>query len=246
MDNTVALVITSCDRFDLLEKTLESFFKHNTYELNEIIITEDSNKEEKLNKILHRYKNIYNIKTIINKTKLGQLKSIDNAYSHVNSKYVFHCEDDWKFLKDGFIEKSIQILKNKKILSVWLRDIKEYDTINFSNEIYTTNNINYKLVYNEILSFNPGLRRYEDYKLIEKFSKFSKKGFESDISNFYINKGFYSSILSEAYVEHMGWHRRVLNANKKRIALIYTMDNFVKKIKAKIYKVFKLGKFKQY
>jgi hypothetical protein len=64
---------------------------------------------------------------------------------------------------------------------------------------------------NEILSFNPGLRRYKDYKLIESFSKFKQKGFEIDISNFYIEKGFKSAILLGPYVEHLGWHRRVLN-----------------------------------
>jgi len=64
---------------------------------------------------------------------------------------------------------------------------------------------------NEILSFNLGLRRYKDYKLIESFSKFKQKSFEIDISNFYIEKGFKSAILLGPYVEHLGWHRRVLN-----------------------------------
>jgi len=66
--DTVSLVITSCDRFDLFEKTLESFFKYNTYELNQIIIIEDSGKEEKLNKVLNKFNNI-NFLTIVNHEK---------------------------------------------------------------------------------------------------------------------------------------------------------------------------------
>jgi ribosomal protein L30E len=61
--DTVSLVITSCDRFDLLEKTLESF-----YELNQIIIIEDSGKEKKLNKVLNKFNNI-NFLTIVNHEK---------------------------------------------------------------------------------------------------------------------------------------------------------------------------------
>ena len=35
----VSLVVTSCGRFDLLERTLDSFFKYNTYPIKEVIIT---------------------------------------------------------------------------------------------------------------------------------------------------------------------------------------------------------------
>jgi len=28
---------------------------------------------------------------------IGQIKSIDKAYSMVDTEYIFHCEDDWEF-----------------------------------------------------------------------------------------------------------------------------------------------------
>ena len=43
----VSLVITSCGRFDLLKRTLDSFFEKNTYPIKEIIITEDSTEGKK-------------------------------------------------------------------------------------------------------------------------------------------------------------------------------------------------------
>ena len=108
--NDVSLVITSCGRFDLLERTLDSFFEYNTYTIKKVIITEDSTEGKKLEKLVSKYKD-QNFKLIINETREGQLKSIDKAYNEVDTEYIFHCEDDWEFLKEGFIEKSMKLLK---------------------------------------------------------------------------------------------------------------------------------------
>lgn len=37
----VTVVLTSCNRQDLLERTLDSFFLHNTYPIREFIVIED-------------------------------------------------------------------------------------------------------------------------------------------------------------------------------------------------------------
>ena len=50
----VSLVITSCGRFDLLKKTLDSFFEKNTYPIKKIIIIEDSTEGEKLKKLISK------------------------------------------------------------------------------------------------------------------------------------------------------------------------------------------------
>lgn len=249
-DKTVSLVITSCDRFDLLEETLRSFFSFNTFPLEEIIIIEDSGNENGLRKMLNKFPN-YNFTVLINKNKLGQLKSIDRAYSFVKSEYIFHCEDDWKFNKNSFIERSLEILEeNPKILSVWIRDINEFSGVSFSDEIFLskTKGVDteekYKLVYSEILSFNPSLRRVKEYQDIGNYSQFQSKCFETEISNFYVKNNYVSAILLNPYVEHLGWHRRVANINKNKSKLGYFFDSKFKKIKAMFYKKFSLGKFK--
>lgn len=246
-NNTVSLVITSCDRFDLLEKTLYSFFKFNTYKLSQIVIIEDSGYDKKLQKCLMNFPD-YEFEVIVNKEKLGQLKSIDKAYSKVTSEYIFHCEDDWEFSKSGFIEKSLQILlENKNILSVWLRDINEYNNISFSSQTYSTNkNISYMLVYDDILSFNPTLKRMSDYKIISNYARFESLNFEAQISIFYKEQNFTSAILTSSHVKHLGWHRRVANIHKNKTKLGYYLDNLIKKIKANIYKKLSIGKFKKY
>ena len=42
----ITLVVTSCNRFDLLVQTLNSFFSKNTYNLDKIIIIEDSGRKK--------------------------------------------------------------------------------------------------------------------------------------------------------------------------------------------------------
>ena len=117
----VTMVITSCNRPKLLEKTLDSFFKFNTYPIKEIIIIDDSGKTVVNDFLLKRYK-YSNFILLYNKRNIGQVNSIDIAYRYITTKYVFHCEEDWEFLEYNFIINSMKILEHDpKIFTVWLR-----------------------------------------------------------------------------------------------------------------------------
>jgi hypothetical protein len=135
----VTMVITSCNRAELLEKTLESFVKYNTYPIKETFIIDDSGIIGCNDNVLDKFKNILNIKTIYNNKNMGQIQSIDKVYSYVTTKYIFHCEEDWEFLQPGFIEKSLQIFNeniNEKIYTVWLRphDCTSGHPISYDND----------------------------------------------------------------------------------------------------------------
>ena len=41
---------------------------------------------------------------IFNENRQGQIKSVDYAYSMVETPYIFHLEDDWEFYESYFIE----------------------------------------------------------------------------------------------------------------------------------------------
>jgi len=120
MNKKITLVITSCGRFDLLKETLISFFKFNTYPIEECIIIEDSGTVSTLD-FLKEFIPVP-VKFIINPINLGQMKSIDLAYAEVKTNYIFHCEDDWEFFKSGFIEESFKILEvDPTVFTVWVR-----------------------------------------------------------------------------------------------------------------------------
>lgn len=221
-DRDVTMVITSCNRPGLLEETFDSFIKHNTYPIKEYIIIDDSGKIGINDFLKEKYKN-ENITLLYNKINIGQVKSIDIAYEYVTTNYIFHCEEDWLFIKPGFIEASFAILDDDpNIFTVWLRPHNDTSghPIDFS---YKKNNY-YKMktdftyIYNSIeyvwcgFTFNPGLRRTKDVLFYHPYSKNIRIDPELNevceyvINEKYKNAGYYGAItdVTLGYVTHLG------------------------------------------
>lgn len=215
MSDAVSVVVTSCGRFDLLYTTLESFFKFNTYKnIGQIIIIDDSGRAEEaslvLEKMVGNLRGIFDIEIIVNNENIGQLKSIDLAYSLVKCPYIFHLEDDWEFYRPGFIENSLDILRNFPwIVTVWLRS--HVDTNGHPIEL--VNGLSFGLLQLSYcncwhgFTWNPGLRRLSDYQLHGSFSEHVPG--ERMASVWYMMKGFRAAIssVSEGFVRHIGWDR---------------------------------------
>jgi glycosyltransferase involved in cell wall biosynthesis len=220
----ITVVITSCNRADLLEKTLQSFFKFNTYPIKKIIIIDDSGIHGCIDNTLKIIPSHIDRQLIYNEKNLGQIKSIDKAYSLVDTEYIFHCEDDWEFYNYGFMEKSLEILKSdSKIFCVWLREYQNGRVVLNGHPVVQEvhNNMYRKLgVFQERnniwcgFTFNPGLRRLQDYKINGPYSKIPKTecnsscgGIEAYLSKLYFSQQFYSAITlnTSGYVKHIGW-----------------------------------------
>lgn len=217
-NGTVSLVITSCNRFDLLEKTIESFLKYNTYPISQYIVIEDSHNREKLEKTLSKFKGI-EFTLVHNEPQLGQMKSIDKAYSLVTSEYIFHCEDDWEFYRSGFVENSLKVLlSDEKVVTVWLRETSDTNGHSVLPELYscpTDESLKYQIMHtNDLLhgvywhgfTLNPGLRRLADYQLIAPIAQYAS---ESGTGNKYYELGFKAAIFPEGSVRHIGYHRGI-------------------------------------
>lgn len=221
--SNVTIVLTSCDRFPLLAGTLSSIDAYNTYPIQKIIIVEDSGNQEILNYIPNHWENYCEV--IINNPKLGQIKSIDLAYSKVETEYIFHCEDDWVFYRKNFIEDSIAILEiDPKILQVWLRDFTTDVQKHYPIHSLGIHNYIGDIGYSKLestdkrwkgFSFNPGVRRTSDYLSIAPFEKI---GHEAEISMTYFDLGYHAVILDKPATEHIGWayHIVVNERDKKR------------------------------
>lgn len=231
--NDVVLAITSCNRPHLLERTLESFVKYNTYSIKETYIADDSGKVGCNDEVISKYKDILNIKPIYNKKNIGQVKSIDRMYSYITTKWIFHCEEDWEFLQPSFIEKSMKVFNenpHEKLFTVWLRPHNctsrhpiKYDSLNRG---YYEMMRDYSYMWDDKLiiwggiTFNPGLRRtdvclkYHPY--YEKCDKLYRKGkyYEDEymINDKYRIDGYYSYILDSpsGHVTHIGWNDHVM------------------------------------
>jgi hypothetical protein len=173
MNKKVTLFITSCGRPDLLRQTLSSFVTYNTYPIEEVILCEDSGIDgivDFVNDILP-YPVIY----CYNKTRIGQMKTIEKYTSLIKTPYVFHLEDDYEFFDYGFIELSFKIMEtDPKISQVLLEDEQHtYPIIDIGN------NLCYKVMTNEsheinsnngdgplsLFSWRPSLKKIEIQKL---------------------------------------------------------------------------------
>ena len=190
MNEPVTVCITSYNRFDLLKQTIDSFFQLNSYPIESFIVTEDSTNLDMKKNIENEYKD--KIKLIFNEKNLGLIQSIDNMYNMVETEYIFHSEDDYKY--DGnpnFIQESIDILKeNNNINQIWIRHLSNYTVSHGkrmldrleSETLQTSTGVKYRMVKNNGpwcgFSFNPGLRRLSDYKKLfpNGYSEYTQKG----------------------------------------------------------------------
>ena len=240
----VSLVITSCGRFDLLERTLDSFFKYNTYPIKKVIIVEDSTEGGKLKKLVSKYKD-YKFHLIINELRLGQIKSIDKAYNEVDTEYVFHCEDDWEFLKEGFIEKSMEVIENNpKIAIVGLRPREDCTEIPLLDTPYfSKSGEEFFEIRDHVFTYNPGLRRKDVCDLFGSHEKLEGKLWEDELCRFYKEKGYRMVSFKQRYVDHIGNKRHVHYSKRgKNSVLNFKTDRMIKKIRYNILKLF--GKIK--
>jgi hypothetical protein len=180
-ESDITFVVTSCGRLDLLKITLESFDRFNTAPIREVFITEDAGDEGVHAVIPAHWKDHCTV--FVNRPKLGQLASIDLAYEHTKTSYVFHCEDDWEFYRPGFVEDSMAILESRpEILQVWLRsynhDLRIHSPYIRLGEREIVGGVAcYPLISDKPewqgFSLNPGLRRMKDYRLCAPFTDYS-------------------------------------------------------------------------
>jgi hypothetical protein len=224
----VTIILTSCNRPDLLKKTLESFVKYNTYPIKETIIIDDSGVIGCNDQVVTLFLSVMNIKSIYNNSNIGQIQSIDKAYSYVRTKYIFHCEEDWEFLQPGFIEKSLHIFNqnHEKIYTIWLRP---HNCTSGHPIIYDNQKNGYYKMKPDFsyidkgkkytwcgFTFNPGLRRTVDCLLFHPYfinchDENNKYIGEYAINQKYADDGYYAFILDDpnGHVNHIGWNHHI-------------------------------------
>jgi GT2 family glycosyltransferase len=233
----ITFVLTSCDRPDLLEITLESFIKCNTYPIKKYFVIDDSGKPG-CNDFLKA--SFPQVEFIYNQENIGQIKSIDRVYRMVETPWIFHCEEDWEFYRSGFIEESLNILnENPNVITVWLRAHSDTNNNPFSEEIFKAGkNTFFRVMRHDItnengdlykwhgFTFNPGLRRKFDWEKFGGYNKFQVtiedkviKNEEAGLSLFYALQGYIAVILSNddrGYVKHTGWEKSTKLRNYRK------------------------------
>lgn len=211
----ITVVVNSCGRLDLLKRTLDSFNKYKDMDVDNYIIIDDSGDEEVYSKLREQYPE-YNL---ILPGHIGLIKCIDRAYSSVITKYIFRLEDDWEFIKSGFMRKSMDILEaDSKIMQVWLRGIKdpnghpvEKEDLNIGGVQCRHIGLNFQGIWHGF-SFNPGMLRLSDYNRVAPYNNIRYDDYDGD--NIAVREchigwkmkelGFRSVALMDEYCIHIG------------------------------------------
>jgi len=211
MESLVSVVITSCNRLNLLKHTIETFNAMNTYPIKEFIIIEDSANKETHKELCALYPD-YTL--ILNGKNRGLIDNVDRAYAVVTTPFVFHMEDDWEFLKPGFIEPSIDVITNNHmVMQVWISNIHNQP---LDPDSSSSGGTTYRYAaldgMNHIwhgFTFNPGIRSVRAYQSLAPYSQWSPETDflalrECKIGEEYFRRGYRAAVLMDSYCKHTG------------------------------------------
>ena len=238
-NNNVLLTITSCKRFDLFEKTMNSFINNciDIHRISGFYCVDDNSSESdrKLMKDKYPFFEFY----FKNESEKGHRNSMNIIWDKLNTtkpKYWLHMEDDWLFIKkDHYIGRCITQLekyKNDNIRQVLFN--KNYAEAIFNYNLHggmLVDNNEYRVhVKDELLngpnsaywphySFRPSLI---DTNTILELGNFDSNNtfFERDYADKYHAMNYKSMYFNEITCLHIGkctWETNGKNA--------YTLNN---------------------
>jgi hypothetical protein len=215
----ITFFLTSCKRHDLLRICLETFEQYNTCPIERGIIIEDSDMDISWCKDV--LKSIPNLELINTGGRQGQVRNIDRCYATIDTKYVFHCEDDFTFTRAGFVEASLKVLEAEPMcINVWLTGYeKEWeapgrnhlppDHRQFNLDGVTYWNVKSYVSGEEGLgfTFQPSVHRIGDWRSVGGYENLIKSyapwanmfdggQTERNIARYYINQGYHTRMFA--------------------------------------------------
>lgn len=215
MNEPVTVIFFSCRRVKILDKSICSFVKVNTYPIVDYIIVNDSGDPAIHKQIEDNYEGAT---FVFNPENVGLMKSIDLGYQHIKTEYFLHVEDDWIIKVDGFIQNALAVMRNNpEIEEVW-PCVMNFHPI--EPRVYTANNIRYQLVEQDYLMCEDGmawhgfttacaLKRLSDYKRVGPYTELPLQGNiwlkEKIIGDRYHQLGYRTAVLGGDYAVNIGY-----------------------------------------
>lgn len=211
----ITFVLTSCGRYDLLAETVVTFLEHNTAPIARWLIVEDSGAEA-VRDVLGGID--APLEFLVNDPPVGQIRSIDRAYALVDTPYVFHCEDDWRFFRRGFVEESRVVLDGRGDVSTVVARrpgqnaghdaaLADAPVEQVANVPFRRSTVGAESPWGGY-TFNPGLRRTRD---IRALGSFAALGHEGEASAWFKARGMRLAALEQPACETTGQLRHVRN-----------------------------------
>jgi GR25 family glycosyltransferase involved in LPS biosynthesis len=227
----VTFTITTCKRYDLFEKTINSFVNccEDLDLIDSWLCIDDNSSEEDRLKMLKKYP-FFRFYFKGNEHK-GHAQSMNIIWNEVKTPYVFHMEDDWQFFKKRpYISHCLSVLGESEIYGQCLINKNYAETGDDFNIIggefkRTASGIGYfvhdhypnekmhefiqkrgigkNCAYWPHFSFRPSLLKMSALKTIGKFNP-QAAHFEMEYAHRWISYGFESTFLEGINSLHIG------------------------------------------
>jgi hypothetical protein len=202
----LTVVLTSCGRFDLLEETLVSFLTF--FDPQRILISEDSDDAAAAAAFVARIPQIIEMR--VNANRLGQLRSIDGLYASVETPYVVHLEDDWKFTSGVDLDNVVSFLEERPDISVVCIGYRFDARFARSARRITHEGTDYWVWDLDAhpkwfsYSFNPSIARIAFWRMVGPYARFVT---EEGLSQFCKTKGLRIAMVIPSLALHIGGKR---------------------------------------
>ena len=204
-----SVVLTSCGRFDLLRRTVQTFLQYADIAPEKFVVVEDSG-DDNVRAALADLRAPFEF--VINRPRLGQAAAIDAGYARVETPFVFHCEDDWEFFRGGFVGESFVLLDAlPKASAIMLRGRDERRELR-KLPAEETGGVRFFRAHPKLhrrffgYGYNPGMRRMSDYRRVAPLADI---GGEGEVSFVFLRLGYATAHLEIPAVCHIGWGRHV-------------------------------------
>jgi glycosyltransferase involved in cell wall biosynthesis len=200
--------VLSCNRLDVLDKTMQSFLNTRDY-ITKMVIVDDSAEPGVFETLVERYGAFSDV--ICFPRNRSQWWAMDLMVSYCDSEYIFYLEDDWELLKPGYLNQSKAILQ--KYRNIGTVDISwrtfEWQGIDSYEKELIDDTFYYKK-YWQITDYHlgwygwigsPNLKRRDDLILLGRVEKWHN---EWNIDRRFRALGFKACFLNGEYTRHLG------------------------------------------
>lgn len=209
-DSDTTTFVLSCNRLDVLDQTLNSFYKTRDY-VTKMVIVDDSAAPGIFESLVEKYGETCDV--ICFPRNRSQWWAMDFMVSYCDSQYIFYLEDDWELLKPGYLSKSKAILEKYRDVGVvdtswrtfeW-QGIDSYDKKLIDGEFFWKKPwkiTDHHLAWHSWVG-SPNLRRRDDLIMLGRVEKWHN---EWNIDRKFTALGFKGVFLNGEYSRHLGDH----------------------------------------
>jgi len=207
-DSDTTTFVLSCNRLEVLDKTLQSFYSTRDY-VTKMVIVDDSAIPGVFETLVEKYGETCDV--ICFPRNRSQWWAMDFMVSYCDSDYIFYLEDDWELTKPGYLNKSKKILKQHREVGVvdisWrtfeFQGIDSYEKKLIDDEFYWKKP--WKITDGHLAWHcwigSPNLRRRDDLIMLGRVEKWHN---EWNIDRKFTALGFKGVFLKDQYCDHLG------------------------------------------